>query len=67
VGEQTGQLDDLLDKIAEFYDERVAAAIEGLTAMIEPLLIAVLGLVVGGIVVAIFFPMIKITQSIGGG
>jgi type IV pilus assembly protein PilC len=65
VGEQTGQLDNLLNKIADFYDERVTAAVEGLTAMIEPLLIGVLGLVVGGIVVAIFFPMIKITQSIG--
>jgi len=65
VGEQTGQLDSLLEKIADFYDERVTAAIEGLTSMIEPLLIGVLGVVVGGIVVAIFFPMIKITQSIG--
>lgn len=67
VGEQTGQLDTLLNKIADFYDERVTAAVEGLTAMIEPLLIGVLGVVVGGIVVAIFFPMIKLTQSIGGG
>jgi len=66
VGEMTGQLDSLLDKIADFYDERVAAAVEGLTSMIEPLLIGVLGVVVGGIVVAIFFPMIKLTQSIGG-
>jgi len=65
VGEKTGQLDTLLGKIADFYDERVGAAIEGLTSMIEPLLIGVLGLVVGGIVVAIFFPMIKITQSMG--
>jgi type IV pilus assembly protein PilC len=67
VGEQTGQLDSLLTRIADFYDERVTAAVEGLTSMIEPLLIAFLGLVVGGIVVAIFLPMIKITQSIGGG
>lgn len=65
VGEKTGQLDTLLEKIADFYDERVSAAIEGLTSMIEPLLIGVLGLVVGGIVIAIFFPMIKITQSMG--
>jgi type IV pilus assembly protein PilC len=67
VGEQTGQLDSLLNKIADFYDERVTAAVEGLTSMIEPLLIGFLGVVVGGIVVAIFFPMIKLTQSIGGG
>ena len=65
VGEQTGQLDNLLGKIADFYDERVTAAVAGLTSMIEPLLIGVLGVVVGGIVVAIFFPMIKITQSMG--
>jgi len=63
VGEQTGQLDSLLDKVADFYNERVEAAIEGLTAMIEPLLIGFLGLIVGGIVVAIFLPMIKLTQS----
>ena len=67
VGEQTGQLDKLLNKIADFYDERVTAAVEGLTSMIEPLLIGFLGVVVGGIVVAIFFPMVKLTQSIGGG
>ena len=66
VGEKTGQLDNLLGKLADFYDERVNAAVEGLTSMIEPLLIGVLGVVVGGIVVAIFFPMIKITQSMGG-
>ncbi len=66
VGEQTGELDSLLDKVADFYDERVTSAIEGLTSMIEPLLIGMLGLVVGGIVVSIFFPMIKLTQSIGG-
>ena len=65
VGEQTGQLDNLLAKIADFYDERVTAAVAGLTSMIEPLLIGVLGVVVGGIVIAIFFPMIKITQSMG--
>jgi type IV pilus assembly protein PilC len=67
VGEQTGQLDSMLNKVADFYDERVTAAVEGLTAMIEPLLIGFLGVVVGGIVIAIFFPMIKLTQSIGGG
>ncbi len=67
VGEQTGQLDNLLGKLADFYDDRVNAAVEGLTSMIEPLLIGVLGVVVGGIVVAIFFPMIKITQSMGNG
>jgi type IV pilus assembly protein PilC len=67
VGEKTGQLDTLLGKLADFYDERVNAAVEGLTSIIEPLLIGVLGIVVGGIVISIFFPMIKITQSIGGG
>ena len=64
VGEMTGRLDELLGRIADFYDERVTAAVESLTSMIEPLLIGVLGIVVGGIVIAIFFPMIKITQSI---
>lgn len=64
VGEKTGALGPLLLRMATFYDERVTAAVEGLTSMIEPLLIAFLGVVVGGIVVSIFLPMIKITQEI---
>jgi type IV pilus assembly protein PilC len=66
VGERTGSLETTLLRMSDFYDERVAAAVEGLTSIIEPLLIALLGIVVGGIVVAIFFPIIKLSQSVMG-
>ncbi len=66
VGEQTGELEKMLTKIADFYDEQVDVAVAGLTSMIEPLIIAFLGVVVGGIVVALFLPILKITQYIGG-
>lgn len=64
VGEQTGQLEKMLSKIADFYDEQVDAAVSGLTSMIEPLVIAVLGVVIGGIVVALFLPIFKITELV---
>jgi len=64
VGEQTGQLEKMLSKIADFYDEQVDAAVAGLTSMIEPLVIAFLGIVIGGIVVSLFLPIFKITEFI---
>jgi type IV pilus assembly protein PilC len=64
VGEQTGQLEKMLGKIADFYDEQVDAATSGLTSLIEPLVIAFLGIVVGGIVIALFLPVFKISQLI---
>lgn len=64
VGEQTGQLEKMLSKIADFYDEQVDAAAAGLTSMIEPLVIAFLGIVIGGIVISLFLPIFKITQLI---
>lgn len=66
VGEQTGQLEKMLNKIAEFYEEQVDVAVSGLTSMIEPLVIGFLGLVIGGIVVALFLPIFKITELLGG-
>jgi len=64
VGEQTGQLEKMLNKIADFYDEQVDAAVSGLTSMIEPLVIGFLGIIIGGIVVALFMPVFKITELI---
>lgn len=60
VGEETGALDAMLNKIADFYDEEVSAAVEGLTSLIEPLMMATLGLVVGGMVIALYMPMFNI-------
>jgi len=64
VGEQTGQLEKMLGKIADFYDEQVDSATSALTSLIEPLVIAFLGIVVGGIVIALFLPVFKISQLI---
>lgn len=64
VGEQTGQLEKMLSKIADFYDEQVDAAVAALTSMIEPIVIAFLGVVIGGIVISLFLPIFKITELI---
>jgi type IV pilus assembly protein PilC len=55
----------MLGKVADFYDEQVDTAISALTSMIEPVIIAFLGVVVGGIVISLFLPILKITQLIG--
>ena len=62
VGEQTGELEKMLGKIADFYDDQVDAAVSGLTSLIEPLIIAFLGVVIGGIVIAMFLPVFKMTE-----
>jgi len=62
VGEETGALDEMLDKIADFYDQEVEATVEALTSLIEPLLIVVMGLVVLAIVMAILLPIFQISQ-----
>lgn len=62
VGEQTGQLEKMLSKIADFYDDQVDSAAAALTSMIEPMVIAFLGVVIGGIVIALFLPIFKISQ-----
>lgn len=63
IGEKTGALEKLLMKISEFYDQEVRATVKALTSLIEPLLIATMGIIVGFIVLAIFLPIIKIQQQ----
>lgn len=65
VGEKTGELERMLSKIADFYENEVDAAVTGLTSLIEPIIIAFLGLVIGAIVVALFLPVFKISQLVG--
>jgi type IV pilus assembly protein PilC len=65
VGEETGSLDIMLSKIADFYDMEVDAAVKGLTSLIEPLVIVVMGLVIGTIVVAMFMPMFGLGELAG--
>lgn len=64
VGEKTGGLDEMLQKIADFYDEEVDAAVSALTSLIEPLIIVVMGVVIGGILVAMYLPMFDIIGKI---
>jgi type IV pilus assembly protein PilC len=64
VGEDTGALDAMLDKISDFYDQEVEATTEALTSLIEPLMIAVLGGIVGAMVIALYMPMFKIFELI---
>jgi type IV pilus assembly protein PilC len=64
VGEDSGSLDTMLMKIADFYDDEVESMTEGLTSLIEPLLIAFLGVVVGGMIVALYLPIFNIATAI---
>lgn len=64
VGEKTGELEKMLGKIADFYENEVDAAVSGLTSLIEPLVIAILGVVIGGIVLALFLPVFKISTLV---
>jgi len=64
VGEQTGGLDEMLSKIADFYDEEVDAAVSGLLALMEPAMIVFLGLVVGGMVVAMYLPIFDMMNAV---
>ena len=64
VGESSGSLDKMLAKIADFYDEEVDAAVEGLTALLEPMLMVFLGTIVGFIVVAMYLPIFKMGETI---
>jgi type IV pilus assembly protein PilC len=66
VGEQTGGLDEMLSKIADFYDEEVDAAVSGLLAMMEPVMIVFLGVVVGGMVVSMYLPIFDMMNAVQG-
>jgi type IV pilus assembly protein PilC len=64
VGEKTGGLDDMLAKIADFYDEEVDAAVSALTSIIEPVIIVFMGVIIGGILIAMYMPMFDIIGKI---
>lgn len=67
VGEATGGLDEMLNKIADFYDEEVDTAVENLTAAMEPLIMVVLGLGIGGLVISMYLPIFTMTSAMMGG
>jgi len=67
VGEQTGALDEMLEKIANFYDSEVDTAVDSLTSIIEPVMIVIMGVVVGGMLIAMYLPMFKLVTVVGNG
>jgi type IV pilus assembly protein PilC len=67
VGEQTGALDEMLTKIAVFYEAEVDTAVDTMTSVIEPIMIVVMGGIVGGMVVAMYLPMFKLISVVSGG
>ena len=67
VGEQTGALDEMLTKIAVFYEQEVDTAVDTLTSIIEPVMIVIMGGIVGGMVVAMYLPMFKLINVVAGG
>jgi type IV pilus assembly protein PilC len=64
VGEETGQLPEMLLKIADVYDDEVDNAVDAMTSMLEPIMIVILALVVGMIVMALFLPLVRIIQQL---
>ncbi len=66
IGEKTGALETLLEKISEFYDEQVSATVKQLTSLIEPIMIATMGIMVGTIVLAVFLPIFELQKNLAG-
>ena len=66
VGEETVDIDGMLSKIAEFYESEVDAAVKALTSTIEPIMIVVVGGIVGAIIIAMYMPMFNMLSLIGG-
>jgi type IV pilus assembly protein PilC len=66
VGEQTGALDNMLTKVAEFFEDEVDAAVADLLTAIEPIMILVLGVIVGGIVISMYLPLFSLISKLSG-
>ncbi len=64
VGEETGQTSEMLDQVADFYDREVETATDSLTSALEPLLVVLMGLVIGTMVICLYLPMFSIYQNI---
>jgi type IV pilus assembly protein PilC len=64
VGEETGALEGMMSKVADFYEEQVEAAVKALTSILEPVMIIVVGAIVGFIVISMYLPMFKVYDSI---
>jgi type IV pilus assembly protein PilC len=67
AGESTGKIDEMLEKMADFWDEEIEATLTALTSLLEPILIVILGVVVGGIVLCMFLPIFQLPEIVSGG
>ncbi|MEX2489417.1 MAG: type II secretion system F family protein [Pseudomonadales bacterium] len=67
IGEESGALDSMLDKAATYYEEMVDNAVDGLTSLMEPIIMSVLGVVIGGLIIAMYLPIFSMGDAIGGG
>jgi len=63
IGEESGAIDDMLSKVADYYEEEVDSSVEALTSLMEPMIMAFLGIVVGGLVVAMYLPIFKMGDA----
>ena len=66
VGEETGALDTMLHKIADFYDDEVSAKLKALTSILEPIMMIFIGAIVGTVVIAMYLPLFSVIKAIGG-
>lgn len=66
IGEESGALDSMLSKVADFYEEEVDEAVDGLASLMEPIIMVVLGVLIGGLVIAMYLPIFKLGQVVGG-
>ena len=64
IGEETGEMDKMLSKVADFYEDEVAAAVKVITALLEPVMIVLVGIIVGAILLAMYLPMFSIFDKI---
>ncbi len=67
IGEESGALDAMLDKSATYYEEQVDNAVDGLTALMEPIIMSFLGVVIGGLIIAMYLPIFSMGEAVGGG
>ncbi len=66
IGEESGALDSMLSKVADFFEREVDDAVDALASMMEPLIMVVLGVLIGGLVIAMYLPIFKMGQIVGG-
>ena len=67
IGEEAGSMDAMLAKVADFYEAEVDNAVDGLTSLLEPIIMSFLGVVIGGLVIAMYLPIFQMGKIVGGG